>query len=370
MVDDPRLYYVGFSFVKGIGSVRVSNLLETFGDLTTAWYATPENLEKAGLGPKLIRNIIAVRTQISLDEVGKRLKNLEIKYVTWDDPEYPKRILETNQPPPVLFFRGNLLSDDDWAVAVVGTRKATSYGKQVTTEMTEILAKSGVTIVSGLARGIDTVSHISALNAGGRTIAVLGSGIDQIYPPENSKLVEKIVSNGAIISDYPPGTPPDSANFPPRNRIISALSRAVIVVEAGENSGALITAAFAAEQGREVFSVPGGIYAPQSKGTNRLIQQGARLLVKATDVLEVLNLTQIGEYKNARSTLPSDPTEAKLFTLLTQEPKNVDEIKQQADLPIDQIMATLTLMELKGFVRQVGGMSYIAIRETPSEYLY
>jgi DNA processing protein len=253
-------------------------------------------------------------------------------------------------------------------VAVVGTRRATPYGKQVASELSEILANSGVTVVSGLARGIDTIAHTSAVKASGRTIGILGSGVDQIYPPENERLVEKIITNGAIISDYPPGTPPDSANFPPRNRIISALARAVIVVEAGENSGALITAAFAAEQGREVFAVPGNIHAHQSKGSNRLIQQGARLFLKTNDVLEVLNLTQISEYKDARSTLPTDPTEAALFTLLSQEPKHVDDIKNQLGIPIDHVMATLTLMELKGYIRQVSGMSYIAIREYPVEY--
>ena len=172
---------------------------------------------------------------------------------------------------------GAITTEDQWAVAVVGTRRITAYGRQVAEEIARGLVQNGVTVVSGLARGVDAVAHQSALKNGGRTLAVLGSGVDNIYPPEHRKLADEINQSGAIISDYPPGTPPDSANFPPRNRIISGLAQAVIVVEAGEKSGALITAAFAAEQGRDVFAVPGYLYAPQSLGTNRLIHDGARI---------------------------------------------------------------------------------------------
>ena len=197
---------------------------------------------------------------------------------------------------------------------------------------------------------------------------MLGSGIDRIYPPEHQRLAEQIIQQGALISDYPPGTPPDAANFPPRNRIISGLSRAVIVVEAGKNSGALITAAFAAEQGREVFAVPGNIYAPQSQGTNLLIQQGARPYLNAQDVLDILDLAQVVEHQTARSVLPADATEARLLGLLGNEPLHVDEIRAQADLPIDTVSATLVMMELKGMVRQVGGMQYVAVREVIESY--
>jgi DNA processing protein len=196
----------------------------------------------------------------------------------------------------------------------------------------------------------------------------LGSGVDRIYPPEHRSLAERIMQNGAIISDYPPGTPPEGVNFPPRNRIISGLTLAVIVVEAGERSGALITAGFAADQGREVFAVPGNINAPQSKGTNRLIHQGARPLLDAKEVLEHLDLTSITQYRAARAVLPADATEARLLELVSQEPLHVDEIRNQTDLPIEIVSATLALMELKGMVRQVGGMQYVAVRETGEGY--
>ena len=206
--------------------------------------------------------------------------------LTWEEDAYPRRLKEIDQPPPVLYLRGDLLPADEWAVAIVGTRRITAYGRQVTEEVATTLARSGVTVVSGLARGVDSVAHKAALDAGGRTIAVLGSGVDVIYPSEHRSLAERMIASGAILSDYPVGTAPDGVNFPPRNRIISGLSLAVIVVEAGQKSGALITAEFAAEQGRDVFAVPGNINAPQSAGCNALIQQGARPLLQARDVLE------------------------------------------------------------------------------------
>jgi DNA processing protein len=225
-----------------------------------------------------------------------------------------------------------------------------------------------VTIVSGLARGVDAIAHNAALKAGGRTLAVLGSGVDKIYPPEHRALAEKIVVQGAVLSDYAPGTPPDSANFPPRNRIISGLSMAVVVVEAGDTSGALITASFAVEQGREVFAVPGNIFAPQSKGPNRLISNGAKILVSPQSVLEALDLTRNVERREIRKVVPGDETEAALLQVLGAEPAHVDEIRSRLGLPIEKVSAALTMMELKGMVRQVGGMNYVAVREEQAEY--
>jgi len=215
---------------------------------------------------------------------------------------------------------------------------------------------------------VDAVAHNAALKAGGRTLAVLGSGVDNIYPPEHRSLAEKIVLHGAVLSDYAPGTAPDSANFPPRNRIISGLSMAIVVVEAGDISGALITAQFAANQGRDVFAVPGMVYAPQSKGTNRLISNGARVLLQPADVLEALDLTRNVERREVRRVVPSDSTEAALFDFLGTEPQHVDEIRAHLSLPIEKISAALTMMELKGMVRQVGSMNYVAIREETADY--
>jgi DNA processing protein len=197
---------------------------------------------------------------------------------------------------------------------------------------------------------------------------VLGSGVDRIYPPENRRLADEMIAHGALVSDYAPGTSPDGGNFPPRNRIISGLSMAVVVVEAGITSGALITATFAAEQGRDVFAVPGSILALQSKGTNRLIRDGAQPLLDAEEILEALNLTQITEHRAARQALPGDPTEKRIFGFLSSEPVHVDEIGMQANLPIEQVSAALAMMELKGLVRQVGGMHFVAVREIMEEY--
>jgi DNA processing protein len=244
----------------------------------------------------------------------------------------------------------------------------TAYGRQVTAEIASALAHNGVTVISGLARGVDAIAHQAALDAGGRTLAVLGNGVDRVYPIEHRALAERIIHSGALISDYPPGTPPEAINFPPRNRIISGLSMAVIVVEAGDRSGALITASFGADQGKEVFAVPGNIYAPQSMGTNRLIQQGARPFLDIHDLLETLDLTLITEQRAVRKVLPSDEREAKLLGLLADQPLHVDEISNQSQLPIATVTSTLALMELKGMVRQVGGMQYVAVRESQGDY--
>lgn len=367
-MTDPRAYWICFSYVKGIGSVRFRALLDTFGDAETAWNAPPEALQTAGLGPRIIENFRLVRTQIDPDQVWERLQHLEISTLTWDDEAYPRRLKEIDQPPPVLFLRHQLVPDDEWAVGIVGTRRATAYGRQVTEELARTLASSGVTVVSGLARGIDAAAHQAALRAGGRTIAVLGSGPDHIYPPEHRRLADEIIAHGAILSDYPPGTPPDAANFPPRNRIISGISIAVVVVEAGETSGALITANFAVEQGRDVFAVPGSIVSAQSKGTNRLIRQGATPMLDPQQVLEALNLNMVTQYRQARLAIPADATEACLLQAIGTEPTHIDEIQHQSGLPIEQVTATLSLMELKGMVRQVGGMHYVGVRELPADY--
>jgi DNA processing protein len=220
-----------------------------------------------------------------------------------------------------------------------------------------------------LARGIDGVAHRAALEAGGRTIAVFGCGIDHVYPAEHRQLAAQIAENGALLSDYPLGTRPEGRNFPPRNRIISGLSLGVLVTNAGKSSGALITAEFAAEQGRDVFAVPGSILTQGSIGTNRLIQDGAKLVVRVEDILEELNLTMVAEQTRARQALPEDETEAALLNQLSAEPTHVDELQQQVDLPISQVTSTLALMELKGMVRQVGGMQYVVAHEPGVEYI-
>ncbi|MDD2921580.1 MAG: DNA-processing protein DprA [Anaerolineales bacterium] len=365
---DEKKYWVGFNLIKGIGAVRMQGLVAYFGDLESAWGADPIQLAESGLGAKVIERVIAARKNADLDQIWEKIESQGIKILTWQDEAYPTRLKEIDQPPPVMYIRGEYLPDDLFAVAIVGTRQATPYGRQVTEELAAFLASNGITVVSGLARGVDAIAHHAALNAGGRTIAVMGTGVDKIYPPEHQKLAEKIIERGALVSDYAPGTPPDASNFPPRNRIISGLSLAIVVVEAGETSGALITAEFAAEQGREIFAVPGSILAPQSKGTNKLIQNGALPLLSVNDLMQALDFNRVGEHKTARKILPADETEARLLTVLGSEPKHVDEIRDQADLPIEKVSATLALMELKGMVRQLGGMNYVAAREAQGDY--
>ena len=362
-MPDEKKYWIGFNLVRGIGSVRFQQIQAFFGDLSNAWQAPAEAFRAAGLPEKSVENLVRLRTETDLDQLYESILAQDISVLIPSEPEYPRLLREINQPPPVLYVRGSLTPADDFSVAMVGTRKVTPYGKQIARDTSTFLAGHGLTIVSGLARGVDALAHQHALKAGGRTIAVLGSGVDVIYPPEHRKLAEAIIENGAIISDYPIGTKPEGVNFPPRNRIISGLSLATIVVEAGERSGALITAEFAVEQGRDVFAVPGNVFSPMSHGTNRLIQDGAYAMISPQNVLDGLGLAQVDEFQAARQTLPADTTEAKILQVLDFEPVHVDEICHAADLAVETVTAALTMMELKGMVQHVGGMRYTAIRE-------
>lgn len=362
-MGDEKKYWIGLNLVRGIGSVRFQQILTYFGDLSIAWEAPPEAFKEAGLPERALAHFLKLRHEIDLDQLYESILAQNVSVLTLLDANYPRLLKEIDQAPPVIYVRGELIPADEFAVAMVGTRRVTAYGQQVTRDASLYLAGHGLTIVSGLARGVDALAHQHALQAGGRTLAVLGSGVDVIYPPEHRMLADAIVENGAIISDYPLGTQPEGINFPPRNRIISGLSLATIVVEAGERSGALITAGFAVEQGREVFAVPGNVLSPMSWGTNRLIQKGAYAMISPQDVLDALDLAQVDEYKSARQVLPADTTEAKILQALDFEPIHVDEICQEVQMPIEKVSATLTMMELKGLVQHVGGMRYAAIRE-------
>ncbi len=352
--------WLGFSLTRGIGPVRLRQLIAHFGTAEAAWEAAPAALQAAGLSARWVDNLQRVRRDVDLDALLDEYAARGITLLTWEDEAYPRRLRNLTTAPPLLFVRGRFAPQDFWAVAIVGTRRMTAYGRQVADELARTLVRQGVTVVSGLARGVDTVAHRAALAAGGRTIAVLGSGVDVIYPPENRSLAEKIVQQGAVISDYPPGTRPESANFPPRNRLIAGLSQAVVVVEAGRESGALITAEFAAEQGREVFAVPGNIYAPQSRGTNWLIRQGAQPLLAPRDILDALNLDNVLQQQAVQQAAPSDPLEQRLLALLQHEPLNIDELVRRSGWPVGQVSAALTVMELKGLVRQIAPKRYVA----------
>ncbi len=365
---DERKFWVAFNLIKGVGAVRFQKLLDEFGSLSSAWQAPIHHLRVAGLPEKSLLQLQKIRQEIDLEKYLQNLEKKHILILTLMDDKYPKRLREIPQPPPVIYYRGDIEAADDWAVAIVGTRGVTTYGRQITQDTAAYLAANGITIVSGLARGVDAIAHQSALDANGRTIAVLGSGVDVIYPPENRKLAEAISENGAIVSDYAPGTQPDGANFPPRNRIISGLSRATVVIEAGQKSGALITARFAVDQGRDVFAVPGSILSPMSKGTNQLVTDGAIPLTNPKDILDVLGYSQIAAQSKARTQLPDDPEEVKIYQGLGFEPTHVDELCNRLNMPIEKLTALLTMMELKGFVKQAGGMQYMIIREPRIDY--
>ena len=362
-------YWVGFNIVRGIGPTRLRALLDYFGDIEQAWHAPAAELRRAGLDRRSLENLLETRAKRDLDRELERIAATGAHVLTWESRGYPRLLHEIPDPPPVLYVKGTITEEDAWAVAVVGTRRALPYGREVTRRLTAALARSGITIVSGLARGIDAEAHRAALKAGGRTIAVLGCGIDRMYPPEHSKLGEQIIAHGAIVSDYPLGTKPEGSNFPPRNRIISGLSLGVLVTNAGVRSGALITTSFAAEQGRDVFAVPGSILSAGCAGTNRLIQDGAKAVLCPEDILEELNLTMVAEQAEARQVLPADETEAALLGHLSAEPTHVDELRQQVELPIAQVTSTLAMMELKGLVRQVGSMKYVVAREPGVKYV-
>jgi DNA processing protein len=368
MAAEDLRYWLGFNLVKGIGPVRLRALLEVFGDPQSAWEAPSEALKQVGLDRRSLRNLLRARRQVDLDQVLEKVEASGAHVLTWESADYPVLLRQLPDAPPVLFVKGEVTPADEWAVAIVGTRKATAYGKQVARQLAEELARNGVTIVSGLARGIDGIAHRAALDAGGRTLAVLGSGVDRIYPSEHRKLAREIIEHGALLSDYPLGEPPEARNFPPRNRIISGLSLGVVVVEAGLRSGALITADFAADQGREVFALPGNILSPASQGANRLLRDGATIVTEPRDILEILHLDQVAEQQVARIMLPENATEATLLDGLSFEPLHVDDLSRKTDLPVETVNSTLVMMELKGMVRQVGPLQYVLARERGEEY--
>ncbi len=362
-------YWLAFNRVRGIGPVRLRLLLDTFGSIRAAWEAPVEALQALGLERRALNHFLQLRESLDLAQLEAAVMRAGVSVYTWDDPAYPTALRELPDSPPVLFVKGTLEADDDWAVAIVGTRKPTVYGREVAHQLATELAQQGLTIVSGLARGIDAIAHRAALDAGGRTIAVLGCGVDRMYPEEHRRLAQEICAHGALVSDYPLGTPPEAANFPARNRIISGLSRGVLVVEAGTTSGALITADFAAQHGREVFAVPGSIFSPASQGTHRLLREGATLVTCVQDVLDALQLESVGEQRAARELIPATLTEAALLTYLSREPVHVDELARASGMPIEMVSSTLVLMELKGIARQVAPLQYVAARETRDIYL-
>jgi DNA processing protein len=361
---DELKYWVAFSGMPGVGRVRIAQLKEHFGSLQDAWEATEGKLRQTGLDSRSIDALVTLRPKISVDAQLERLERHRVNALICEDPNYPSRLKEIYDYPPVLYVRGSLPAEDEPCLAIVGTRRPTVYGRQVTEEIVGDLARSGITIISGLARGIDSVAHRAALDAGGKTVAVFGSGLDIVYPGENAKLAQAMIEHGALVSEYPLGVKPKAENFPLRNRIMSGLSLGVLVVEAGERSGALITARQAVEQNREVFAIPGSILSPASQGTNRLIQEGAKLVRNYADILQELNLTIVVQQAEIKEFSPANEVESAILRQLSSEPNHIDEICRRSGLTMPQVSSTLSMLELKGIARQIGSMNYVLARRS------
>jgi DNA processing protein len=357
-----RPFWVAFSQIAQMGPVRVCRLYEHFGSLEEAWQASPATLGTI-LDSRSLANIERARKQVQPEAVLERVESMGIDVVTLLNAQYPSLLSHIPAAPPVLYVKGTLEPEDSNAVAIVGTRKATAYGRRITGEIASDLAGAGVTVVSGLARGIDGCAHLGALQGGGRTIAVLASGADVIYPPEHRELSERIMQSGALVSDYPPGTKPDAPNFPARNRLISGMSLATVVVEAPRRSGALITVDFAADQGREVMVVPGDVVSRTSEGSNRLLRDGARAVMSASDILEDLGLAPAVAAEPVQETLPLTDEERRLVALVTSTPAHIDEIVVAANMSTSQGAALMTMLELKGIVQNAGSQHYVLARK-------
>lgn len=359
MPDRLLSFWLGFQRIGGIGGARIGLLERAFGNLEIAWRASAQDLVHAGLPASVAATVVRERSTIDLDAELELLERHDIHVIRMSDSAYPAALKEIQAPPSGLFVQGALLPADELAIAVVGTRRATAYGRDMTRRFSHDLAEAGVTVISGLALGVDTIAHTAALDAGGRTLAVSGCGLDQVYPAPNRRLAERIRAQGALISEYPPGVGPSAQHFPARNRIVSGMSRGVLVVEAPASSGALITSTFAADQGRDVYAVPGSALSTMSDGCHALIRTGAMLVTSAADILEVLVVEHVREQHQMRMEFPLAPDERRMLNLIGAEPRHVDDLADESGLQISIAAATLLTLELKGMVRQSGPQLYV-----------
>ncbi len=339
------------------GGIGLEKLLGAFGSALAAWQAPVNEIRRAGIGPALAERMQRFPWHQTVRAEQRRVAQAGIDVLVWGDPGYPGLLQRVASAPPVLYVSGRLESEDVRAIAVVGSRRATAYGEAVARELAGELARRGLTIVSGLARGIDAAAHTGALEAGGRTLAVLGSGLDQIYPAEHQRLAEDVARSGALLSEFSLGTPPLRLHFPQRNRIISGLSLGVVVVEAGLESGALITADHALEQGREVFAVPGRVHARYSEGCNRLIKAGAKLVESWEDVLSELVPALKPARRKSRTQSPGPLTaeEWLVFDALGNGPLHIDGIIDATRLGGGRVASLLVQLEMRGVVRAIKG---------------
>ena len=353
------------NMVEGLGSVRTQGLLKHFGSLEEVFQATEGQLRKVeGIGEKISLKIIQSIRGIDLQKELDLIKRHNIKIISFLDKSYPKNLKNIYDPPMVLYVLGEVLPQDDAAIAIVGSRLASFYGIQQAERLGFELASRGITVVSGLARGIDSSAHRGALKAGGRTLAILGSGILNMYPQEHKELARKISENGAVISEFPMMTIPERGNFPKRNRIISGLSLGVVVVEAAQRSGALITSDIAMEEGREVFAVPGKVDSITSRGTNKLIKQGAKLAETVDDILEELDLqVESGLEQDERINASKlDKTETLVYNLLSSEAQHIDDLSEASGVKVSEVSRILLNLEIKKFVCRLPGKRFVKER--------
>jgi len=358
--------YIALNLLPNIGPVRVHRLLEHFGSAQSILSATSSELMQVrGIG-KNASNVIANWQQnIDLGEELEKIRSRKINIITPEDPTYPSLLRQIYDPPVVLYSWGNLEKSDSEAISIVGSRQATHYGRETARKFGFQLANAGLCVVSGMARGIDSAAHEGALAAGGRTIAVIGSGLGELYPRENQQLAEKISANGAVISEFPVDFPPQKRSFPQRNRIVAGWARGTLVIEAGARSGALITAAQASDSNRDVYAIPGQINRPVSEGTNRLIQQGAKLVMDAGDVIEEMP-AEVHQLAKTREIRPSSDTilsnhEKIIYAALGNNQAHIDELANQVNMRVPEVSATLLKLEIKQLVKQLPGNYFVKL---------
>ena len=363
MVKDNIPYLLALHSINGLGPIRLKALLDYFEDPKKVWEASVKELLQLGIPKNTASLLEETRRHLDPENYAQQISNSGIKWTTLFDENYPDLLKEIYGPPIVLYYLGYFKPEDKRAVAVVGTRKMTGYGRLVTEKLTAELVEAGVTIVSGLARGVDTQAHQTAIKKEGRTVAVLGGGLLKIFPPENTQLAKQIISGfGALVSEFPPDAPSLPGNFPTRNRIISGLSLAVLVTEAAQDSGSLITAKLALEQGREVFAVPGPITSELSSGPASLIKQGASLVTEAGEILEELGISKGKRVKGeGERGLKLNEVERRILETLASENKHVDEFCRELQLQASIVSASLIKMEIYGLVKNLGGGIYVKV---------
>lgn len=351
-------YWHAWNLVTPIGPRRFSKLLEYFGSAEAAWKADEGSLASLlGGQNNLSQKVLALKAKIDVSLEFEKLSKKKIAVTSSLSADYPQLLRNIYDPPPILYYRGNIQVAGQKAIAIVGSRNATGYGRQMTEKLARELVKCGFGIVSGMARGIDSYAHQGALEAQGDTVAVLGCGLDIVYPRENKLLMDSIMEKGVVISEFPPGRKPEPFNFPRRNRIISGLALGVVVVEAAEKSGSLITADYALEQGKDVFAVPGPALSRLSKGTNNLIKQGAKLIESAADIVEEYGYTFDAQLTRQQPDLTV--LESKIIKMLSWEPTALEKISAQLEVMPEELLSNLAILEIKGLVKQLPGQKYI-----------